>query len=97
MSNAAEIKVRTSHEVKEEAANLFDHWGLSLNDGINIFLRKCIDVKGIPFSIMLPEPLITKDDPRVYHPQVDENGALILPTEWEDGDIDDDYAKFATR
>ena len=36
----AEIKTRTTDQVKEDATNVYSRWGLSLSDAINMFLIK---------------------------------------------------------
>ena len=40
-----------NRELKESAETLFDYLGLNMSNAINIFLRKAVDHKGIPFSV----------------------------------------------
>lgn len=57
MKRDVEIKTRTSAEVKEAAAEIYSHWGLSLSDAVNMFLVKSIDVGGLPFEAVREKPL----------------------------------------
>ena len=45
------IKVNVDSDIKEEATNLFNSLGLNMSTAINIFLRKAINVGGIPFDV----------------------------------------------
>lgn len=47
----AEIKTRTTDEVKRGATEVYARWGLSLNDAINTFLVKSIEIGGLPFDL----------------------------------------------
>jgi addiction module RelB/DinJ family antitoxin len=45
------VTVRVDRELKERAENLFSYLGLNMSNAINIFLRKAVDQKGIPFPV----------------------------------------------
>ena len=45
------VTVRVNRELKENAEELFNYLGLNMSNAVNIFLRKAVDQKGIPFSI----------------------------------------------
>ena len=45
------ICVRVEENVKKEASSLFSDLGLDLSTAINMFLRKAISSKGIPFEV----------------------------------------------
>jgi len=45
------VTVRVNRELKEDAETLFNYLGLNMSNAVNIFLRKAVDQKGIPFSI----------------------------------------------
>ncbi len=45
------ITVRVDRDVKEEAEELFDDFGMSMSGAINIFLKQCIKDGKIPFEI----------------------------------------------
>jgi len=46
--------IRVDKEPKEIASKIFKKYGLSLSDGINIFLHQVALTKGFPFEIKLP-------------------------------------------
>ena len=45
------VTVRVNRELKESAETLFDYLGLNMSNAINIFLRKTVEQRGIPFPI----------------------------------------------
>ena len=45
------VTIRVNRELKESAEALFDYLGLNMSNAINIFLRKSVDQKGIPFQV----------------------------------------------
>jgi len=45
------VTIRVDRELKESAETLFDYLGLNMSNAINIFLRKSVEQKGIPFSV----------------------------------------------
>ena len=45
------VTIRVNRELKESAESLFDYLGLNMSNAINIFLRKAVDQKGIPFPV----------------------------------------------
>ena len=45
------VTIRVDRELKENAEALFSYLGLNMTNAINIFLRKAVDLKGIPFSV----------------------------------------------
>ena len=45
------VTIRVNRELKEDAEALFDYLGLNMSNAVNIFLRKAVDQKGIPFAI----------------------------------------------
>ena len=45
------VTIRVNRELKESAEALFDYLGLNMSNAINIFLRKAVDQKGIPFPV----------------------------------------------
>ena len=54
MAKTANINVRIEPEVKRRAENLFNSFGISVTDAINIFLHKSIMEGGFPFIIEQP-------------------------------------------
>lgn len=51
----AEIKFRTSDELKRQTRRVYDRWGLTLSEALNLFMRKSVEVGGLPFDLR-PEP-----------------------------------------
>jgi DNA-damage-inducible protein J len=45
------VTIRVNKELKESAEALFSYLGLNMSNAINMFLRKSVDDKGIPFSV----------------------------------------------
>lgn len=54
--NTSTINVKVPIEVKEEANALFSNLGLNMSTAINLFLRKAIYERGIPFDIKETKP-----------------------------------------
>ena len=46
------VTIRVDRELKESADALFGYLGLNMTNAINIFLRKAVDHKGIPFPVI---------------------------------------------
>ena len=51
LDKSAMFTMRVNPEVKEEAAELFASFGLTLSDAVNLFLHQAIQEGGIPFEI----------------------------------------------
>ena len=49
------VTIRINRELKENAEALFDYLGLNMSNAVNIFLRKAVDQKGIPFPVKTEE------------------------------------------
>jgi DNA-damage-inducible protein J len=45
------VTIRVNRELKESAEELFEYLGLNMSNAVNIFLRKAVDQKGIPFPV----------------------------------------------
>jgi len=59
------IQIRTDAEVKSAADSIFNKLGITMSDGINIFLRQVGLHGGFPFEVKLPElAQNTKSDPQ---------------------------------
>ena len=50
-ANDVRVTIRVNRELKENAEALFDYLGLNMSNAINIFLRKAVDLRGIPFPV----------------------------------------------
>ena len=51
MAKVANIYVRVKPEIKKQAEQVFDSFGMTVSEAINVFLHKAIMVGGIPFDI----------------------------------------------
>jgi DNA-damage-inducible protein J len=45
------VTIRVDKDLKEDAENLFDHLGMNMTTALNVFLRKAVEEKAIPFAI----------------------------------------------
>jgi len=50
------INVNVPSDVKEEATILFNNLGLNMSTAINMFLKRAIYERGIPFEVKEPTP-----------------------------------------
>lgn len=50
------LNIRTDKEVKKAAEEIFEALGLNMTTAINMFLRRTIMEKGIPFDVKLNIP-----------------------------------------
>lgn len=82
----AEIKTRTTDQVKEDAADIYSRWGLSLSDAINIFLIKSIEVGGLPFDLRPEKPSYAALAEKAYRAELNADGVVVLPADWDDED-----------
>jgi len=55
------IQIRTDAEVKAAADSIFNKLGITLSDGINIFLRQVNLNSGFPFEVKLPDSVYTQN------------------------------------
>ncbi|MEE1044221.1 MAG: type II toxin-antitoxin system RelB/DinJ family antitoxin [Olegusella sp.] len=82
----AEIKTRTSSEIKAKATEVYARWGLSLSDAINTFLVKSIEVGGLPYDLRPEGPSFDAIAALAYKAPLNADGVAVLPAEWDDGD-----------
>ena len=54
------INVNVPSDVKDEANKLFNNLGLNMSTAINIFLKRAIYERGIPFEIKDYDPFYSK-------------------------------------
>jgi len=80
----AEIKIRTTSEIRSGAAEVFSRWGLSLTGAINIFLIKSIEVGGLPFDLRPEAPSYNAIAARAYKAPFNDDGIPVLPAEWDE-------------
>ena len=51
MNKSTTFTFRLNPEVKQEASDLFESFGITLSDAINLFLHQAIREGGIPFEL----------------------------------------------
>ncbi len=49
------VTIRVDRELKESAEALFNYLGLNMTNAINIFLRKAVAQRGIPFPVQVDD------------------------------------------
>lgn len=87
-SRKVEIKTRTTNEVKRAAMDVYSHWGINLNDAINMFLVKSIEVGGLPFNLRteVQMPSYGQLASHAYKAPLNNEGVAVLPTEWAESE-----------
>lgn len=58
MANA-KININTDLETKQAAEKVFSELGMNMTTAINVFLKKAIQYKGIPFDVCIETPNAT--------------------------------------
>lgn len=92
MKRDAQLKVNVPRSIKEEASAIYEKLGLSLADAINVFLAKSVDVKGLPFDVVIENPTI--DVSKLQHIPIDPDlGHPVLPADM-DCERDSYYDKY---
>ena len=86
VARRAEIKTRTSDEVKRDATEVYARWGLSLNDAIHTSLTNSLDLGGPPFDLRPEAPSYDAIASVAYRAPLNAEGVAVLPAEWDDGD-----------
>ena len=61
MANST-IQIRADAEVKKTADSIFNKLGITMSDGINIFLRQVNMHGGFPFEVKLPNSAFETQD-----------------------------------
>ena len=82
----AEIKARTTDEIKAAAMAVYSHWGITLNDAINMFLVKSIEVGGLPFNPRVETLPYDTLASIAYKAPLNAEGVAVLPADWDDDD-----------
>lgn len=60
MSSSATLQVRIDEPTKTQAKNVFNTLGMSLSEGVCLFLRQVVMHRGIPFEVKIPNALTAK-------------------------------------
>ncbi len=56
MAKSATLNIRTDPAIKRQAERIYQSFGITLSDAVNIFLRKSIMEGGLPFDMRTSEP-----------------------------------------
>jgi len=56
MSKTATLNIRTDPSIKAQAEKIYQGFGITLTDAVNIFLRKSIMEDGLPFEMRSRRP-----------------------------------------
>ena len=54
MAKTATLNIRTDPVVKSQAEQIYQSFGITLTDAVNIFLRKSVMEGGLPFDMRQP-------------------------------------------
>ena len=54
--NEAIVRSRIDPKIKTEATKILDSMGLTMSDGIRLFLHQVIAKKALPFNVEAPNP-----------------------------------------
>jgi antitoxin component of RelBE/YafQ-DinJ toxin-antitoxin module len=73
MARTAELKVRVDQNVRDGAAELHVHWGLS----------QSVDCDGLPFELSRRKNLSLAPGYQALRPQI-VDGAALVPADWDD-------------
>lgn len=85
-TRTAEIKFRTTDSLKEETRAVYAKWGMTLSEAFNLFMRKSVEMGGLPFDVR-PEPRLDMSRINVIKPDPI-TGMTVLP-EWMNDSNDD--------
>jgi DNA-damage-inducible protein J len=72
----ARLSVRVDEDVKQQAELVFHRLGINMSTGINMYLSRVVQQKGIPFSLTLDRTEILGDEAMAL-----ENAAIIAVQE----------------
>lgn len=56
MAKSATLNIRTDPAIKRQAEDIYQSFGITLSDAVNIFLRKSIMEGGLPFDMRPSRP-----------------------------------------
>ena len=90
----ATLTINVDDTVKADADALYKSMGMNLTTAINVFLRKSLQVGGMPFTPTAGVRGVWVNPSSVFKPQRSASGAPVLPAGWddeEDGVYDDLY------
>lgn len=84
----ATLTVNVDDKVKAQADALYKSMGLNLSSAVNAFLRKSLQVGGMPFQLTAGGRGVWVDPTTVLVPHRGKDGAAVLPADWDDEEDD---------
>ena len=54
MAKTASLNIRIDPDVKRDAESLYNNFGITVSDAVNIFLHQSLKVGGLPFEMRQP-------------------------------------------
>ena len=54
MAKTANLNIRIDPDIKRDAESLYNDFGITVSDAVNIFLRQSLRVGGLPFEMRQP-------------------------------------------
>ncbi len=55
MQKISNINIRVNDDLKKQASDLFEYFGMSLSQAITLFLKQAVNTSSIPFEIKAPQ------------------------------------------
>ena len=84
MEDEIAVKAMVPTATRAKALEVLDHWGVSLDDAINLYLLKIIEAGKIPFELKAYD--IDAGNPKLVHAKTSKDGGIIVPRDWLDDD-----------
>lgn len=80
----ATLTITIDSDVKADADKLYKSMGMNLTTAINVFLRKSLQVGGMPFTPTAGIRGVWVNPSDALIPRRSTDGAPILPADWDD-------------
>lgn len=80
----ATLTVNVDDAVKADADALYKSMGMNLTTAVNVFLRKSLQVGGMPFTPTAGVRGVWVNPSSAIRPQRSASGAPLLPADWDD-------------
>ena len=79
MSASTMLHVHVDDEVKDQAANAFERMGLTMSEGLRIFLRRVAADQALPFALQVPNAATraVMDEARIVSARFETGEALM--------------------
>ncbi len=79
MSRSTTITVRVDPEAKEQAERIYQMFGMTVSDAINLLFHKTVMENGLPFDLKISNGEVMVDSMSSTQPNVDELRKLVKP------------------